>query len=177
MDGPASELPLALGVMLVIAVPSIIMFCYILEEAPVKTRSGDTFEDIPFFCGLSANQCCDSPASASLLCFFIVVIGLLFFASASGLWFAVWGGLVARGGGFRLGDTVGTFSLLQGPHRPLMAFGHRGATGAAVGAWAAPGHRATTTIGRTAVALQAKPSLLKTRARMVRRKDPKLSEK
>jgi hypothetical protein len=126
MADPSSEMPLALMIMVVIAVPSIIMFCFILEEAPMKAQSGrgETFEDLPFFFGLSANQCCDSPATASLFCFFVVVVGLFLFASMGTLWFAVWGGMISRGSGFKMSETMNTgWSLLQGPHHPLASFG------------------------------------------------------
>merc|ERR1719277_2271985 len=91
-EGPGVEF-LALILVFAIAVPSIVMLCLILDEAPLKMDR--SMEEIPiFFCMWSTTDVFGQ-SWGTLLCLFFVVFMLLGFGTLSGSWYTVWRGGVA----------------------------------------------------------------------------------
>jgi len=117
---PMTELT-ALMLVLVIAVPSIIMLCLVLEECPLKTK--DPVEDIPILCGPSASECC-GPADSSIFCFFIIILVLFGFGITSSIWFMVWrGAVMANPDGAGFSEAAASLALIQSSPKDLVSFG------------------------------------------------------
>merc|ERR1719454_439851 len=90
---------------LVLAIPSILLMCCVLEEAPL--RSTGAFEEKPIWFGVWSTTDVFGQATGTLLCFFFVAITFIGFASLSAIWYMVWRGSVAWDPqGASLGDTM-----------------------------------------------------------------------
>jgi len=102
-----------------IAVPSIIMMCFVLEEAPLKMER--SLDDVPVFVFWSATEMFGQ-GWGTLICLFFVCFMLFGFAIAATSWYTVWRGSVAwNADSTSLSDmmTGGSAALLQAGHHAV----------------------------------------------------------
>lgn len=106
----------ALVIVGVIAIPSILLMLCILEECQVDMK--DSLENAPIFCFQFSTADVFGNATASLMCFFFLVIVLFGCAGTAGGWYMVWRGTVASDSGLGLSDLTNGVAFLQnGTHK------------------------------------------------------------
>jgi len=109
---------MALCFALVIAVPSFVMFCFILDEAPLKFDR--PLDDTPVFIFWSATDMFGQ-GWGTLICLFFVSFMLFGFAILGTSWYTVWRGNVAwNSESTSLSDMIPSgAALLQAGHHSL----------------------------------------------------------
>jgi len=103
---------------LLIAVPSILMLCLVLDEAPLKLER--SLDDSPVFFGVWSATDMFGQGWGTLICLFFVSFMLFGFAIMATAWYTVWRGSVAWSAeSTSLSDMMGGAALLQQSNHAL----------------------------------------------------------
>jgi len=112
---------------LIIAVPSILMLCLVLDEAPLKLER--SLDDSPVFFGVWSATDMFGQGWGTLICLFFVAFMLFGFAIMATAWYTVWRGSVAWSSeSTSLSDMMGGAALLQQSSHALQHSSQHAAT-------------------------------------------------
>lgn len=118
------EETVAFFMVLMLAVPSVLLLCCVLEECPLTTGK-HTLEDVPVFCCCYSTSDAVGQATATIICFFFALFVLFGFTSISTVWYIVWRGSYASNpdeASFS-GSVPSMFSTLQTHEQGFTQFG------------------------------------------------------